>query len=456
MKNIKIYTFATLICGLVAAVIGGAVFFSGNMAVGNREKSVDDYLKSAQNYSEDSNYQKAMISYEKALEKDEKNISALRGLAEMYVMLEYYEEAESTYENLVGQKDITQEDWIDYVDVMVKLGKLDEAKIIVEKLLETDPSEKIEELYSQMNVTVPIFNLTSGSFDAYQLLEVENIAEGYNIYYTLDGSEPTQESIAYSDSIVVSAPQNIIKAKAFSYLGYSSETVELNIEITAPIEEVKTRDYDYYMSCLKREIFNRNYNEPIYNYELAQIRSLYIVGEDVVKSELPTAVFYQDHYEADYYNSSNKGEFDTQIIRYMPFLRVLAIGWQKNISLEEISELYYLEELSLLNNNITDISALRNLKKLRVLSLGWNQIQNISPISELVNLESLGLWNNQITDISELSSLQKIYYLDVAGNKINNVDVISSLPVLSEVWINDNPISDISPLDECENLRVQH
>ena len=251
---------------------------------------------------------------------------------------------------------------------------------------------------------------------------------------------------------------NIVKAKAFSYLGYGSETVELNISITVPIKEIKTSGSNYYfMSRLRNEVLDKNYDDPIYNYELAQIRNLYVVGDGRIGSEVTDAVFYQESYQiGNYVPSAYIGEMDTDIVRYMPFLQTLAICWQKNISLDFLTELHYLEELSLLNNNITDISALRNQKQLRVLSLGWNRIQEVSPIAELTNLESLGLWNNQITDISPLGSLHNLYYLDVSGNKIENIDVVRNFPKLNEVWLNGNPITDTSPLDSCVNIRILH
>ena len=106
MKNIKICTYTTLICGLVAAVVGCAIFFSGKITGGSREKTVDSYLKSAEYYREDSNYQKALVSYEKVLEKEKENIHAVRGTAEMYAMMEYYAEAESTYETLLNKNEV--------------------------------------------------------------------------------------------------------------------------------------------------------------------------------------------------------------------------------------------------------------------------------------------------------------------------------------------------------------
>lgn len=456
MKKIEIVAWGSVVFGLIAAVAGCAVLLSGNVVSGFTERTVEDYIRSAEMYAEDGAYQKAMVSYQNALEEDGENIVALRGVSEAYVSLEYYEEAEKTFETLMKLEELSTEEWMDYIDVKIRLDKREEAKELVEERMKTDDSSLLVSLYAQMDVRVPVFDLAGGSYDTYQLLQVAEAPDGASIHYTLDGTEPTQGSAAYSDGIVIAAPQTTVKAKAYSPMGYESDTVELDFTITAPVEEVLRGDYDSLASYIRNDVLHKNGDEPIYSYELAGIRSLYIVGTYYPSMEQMDFTFHNGYISQYGSNNYNKGNTSLDAVRYMPYLKILAVCWQDNIDLDVLSGLEHLEELSLLNDGITDISALQNIYSLRRLALGWNRITDVSALSGLTALESLGLWNNYITDISSLSGLGMLSYLDIAENQINDISVMGNFPYLTEVWINGNPVGDVSVLDGHANLRTIH
>lgn len=69
------------------------------------------------------------------------------------------------------------------------------------------------------------------------------------------------------------------------------------------------------------------------------------------------------------------------------------------------------KNLSLMNNQISDISFLSKFVNLKFLYLGKNNIVDISPLKNLVKLKQLDLSNNQIVDISPLSILLNIDFL---------------------------------------------
>ena len=77
-----------------------------------------------------------------------------------------------------------------------------------------------------------------------------------------------------------------------------------------------------------------------------------------------------------------------------------------------------LTNLSLFNNQISDIKPLSNLTNLTNLSLSFNQISDIKPLSNLTNLTSLYLLSNQISDIKTLSNLTNLTNLNLFSNPI--------------------------------------
>lgn len=452
MRQVKNIAIGMIVCGLIAMAVGMSFFFSSSVST-KPEKGKEAYITEGNLYLDDGDYMMAVASYQKALNMDENNVDALKGIAEAYSSMEYYAEEENVRNRLSEIEPENIENWIGLVMVKMNQNQLDEAKVLTEDLRTQYNDENLEALYYQMDVKEPVFSLNSGSYDAYQMLTLQEIPDNATVYYTIDGSEPTEFSEVYTDGIILSYPENIIKAKAIGFIGYESKVVELNYQITVPIEEIGRNSSE--LEWLIRNELNKNWNDPIYNYELAQFRSLYILGNYNHSVEKPTETsFYADGYVRYQSKYTERGKNNISMLSYMPFLKTLSIGYQESVDLSYLSNLTYLEELSLLNNNITDIQELSNLKNLKMLALGWNNISDVSSLAGLNNLESLGLWDNQIRDVSCLANLSNLTYFDITGNQVQNINCIENMPNLSELWIARNQISDMTPIDSCENLSV--
>lgn len=453
MKKWRMLSVVTLICALVMTAFGLAAMSvpANNEPAG---KDAHHYIGRGDIYYQDGKFEMALASYQKVLEADAESTAALRGQALCHSALGYTKEALADYEELVATTPEDAEIQLEYVNAIIISGDLEKARNVMEGLLTTFNNEKMNQLYQQMIVTAPQVDLQPGTYDSYQLLSMTSENMNATIYYTLDGSEPHTGSEVYTERLVISAPSTVLKAKCINYLGYESEMIELDYTITAPVEQIMNRDRSSLGYAVKTAL-NKSYNQPVYNYEAAQITSLYIVGDGYYSSP-DTITFYRNSFNPENYvsNYSERGDGDLRKLKYMPFLETLAVCWQKNISLQPIAELQYLKNLSLLNNNISDISPLSQLTGLEKLALGWNDIQNISALEGMENLVSLGLWNNQIEDISALSQLSELQYLDVANNRVTSLDALSQLHNLQEFWANSNQITSISPLDPDGVLRI--
>lgn len=153
-----------------------------------------------------------------------------------------------------------------------------------------------------------------------------------------------------------------------------------------------------------------------------------------------------------------------------------------NDVLNEITQLYALNNLSLADNNISDISALKSLGGLSTLNLNNNQISNLEPISGLTGLRTLYLDNNPIGDLRALYGLQSLTSLSIKGVEIGEKELESLSEHLPNCAINganttkDNELialggisfdksvtdldlsgrglSDVSALAECTNLKT--
>lgn len=456
VKKLKlaVITISAVSAGFLA--VGYAYLRSGVQQREQPEKTFDNYLHAGQYYYDQGDYSTALVSYRSALEVDGSSIDALRGRSECLEALGYRDDAEDSYRELISSSDNVVEDTLSLVNLEIASGQLDQAKTDTEKLMNTTDDPRVGQLYANMTVAPPSFDVQSGSYDDYQFVELKD-PESVNgtVYYTTDGSEPDSKSTRYNDGIIVTEPENHIRAITIGYLGYKSEETDLDITITRQPKDIS---HDRGLNVFEwrvRNQFDLNYDDPIYDYQAAQITELYSVGNNTTdNSDDHGITFSKDSYT--WYSSTEtyRGKMDDEDLSYYPFLKTLVIGYAENLNLQGLKGMTHLENLSLINDGITDVSALKNLTNLQQLALGWNDIPDVSALSNMTELTSLGLWNNSITDISSLKNLTKLQYLDVSHNQISDISAISGMGNLSELWVNDNQIQDLSPVTAFPNLHI--
>ena len=457
MKRWNILATLTLVCALMLSVLGVSVFLAKKTDSAVIKDTVEDYLDEAEFYEDKGEYEKAVVSYKKALDKDSEHSSAIRGLAEAYLKIGSYKDAEVLYRKLKENGVADAADIYDYINVLVEDDKGMEAKEVLQSVPEQDKDDRIRGLEKQILLEAPRFNLSDGSYSEYQLLEVLDPEPSYTYRYTTDGSEPGEDSEVYYEPLVISFPENNIRMKAYSNIGFESEISEVSIRITARVKEyiLSELEYNDIIRWLPSEVFGDKSRDVIYNYELAQIRSLYVIGDSNVNIESIDMYFWDGRYGYEYeYAETDKGNRDLSGLKEMPFLKTLAVCNQQGFDMSLLSGMRCLKELSLLNDGITDIKVLSNMSGLEKLALGWNRIRDVSPLNTLVSLRSLGLWDNRISDISSLSSLTELYYFDISGNSVSDISSISGMKRLSELWYGGNPVKDESVLQQMTDLKI--
>lgn len=453
MKLIRYLAAGMLALGLAAAALGVSFFMSGE-AASRPAKTFEDYMRDAAAYKNESAYYKAIVSYERALEEQENDPDALIGLAETYGRKMDYDRELEVRKQIVEILPDDIDNRVRIIEIMIRSKDYEAAKKEAEEVLSKYESEELSALYKMMLVDAPEFTLSSGEYDEYQLLDLVSHGDNAIVRYTLDGTDPGMESPIWSDQLVISYPETEIRAIAYSPLGFPSEVTDLKLTITKPAEVVVSGGSYSNTSWVLRNLMNKSYEQDVYNYELAQVRDIYCVGSYSFSTEAYQTLFYGDHYTRYDSEYDSYGEYDLAFVSNMPFLRTLVFSFQKDVDLEPLSSLEYLENLSAYHCGIDDLSPLEDCTSLKKLALGWNDISDISPLASLTSLESLGLWNNSIEDISAVRGLHNLAYLDIANNEVTNIDAVSELKELTEVWINGNGIEDISPLDHCEKIGV--
>ena len=126
-------------------------------------------------------------------------------------------------------------------------------------------------------------------------------------------------------------------------------------------------------------------------------------------------------------------------------LAVLDAGWN-DLEGVDFKKLPNLKELSLVSNNITDLTPLAGLTALTFLAACENKITDLSPLAGLTALTRLEASKNKITDLSPLAELTTLTDLSVDENKITELSPLTGLTALKCLELSYNKIIDLKPL----------
>lgn len=417
-----------------------------------RRKEKDTQLTLGEKYLTELDYERAIATFKGVIELEPKNKEAYFGLARAYEGINDYNHAEATYKKIIDIDNMEVEAYSELAELYIRLEKLEEAKSLLKEAAEMTKNKEIEELYLLTQPSIPEFSVLPGTYKERQAIELTAVNEDERIYYTLDGSQPNEDSTIYTEPIILRNGITEINAFVKNSRGYSSEvvTVQYNIDI----ELVEVVFEDYYIESVVREELNLGYYSPIYNEDIERINSLTLVGDNIIHSDYRDMVYFlDDSYSIYGYNDRRLGYLTTLVdLEKFIFLKELNIAYQDNLDLEGLNKCKNLEGLSLVNNGITSIEPVGDLTSLKRLCVAWNDISDISALSGLVNLTSLGLWGNKIKDISPVANLTNLEYLDFSDNMVEDISPVENLSNLNALWMYNNLVSNISVLNKLDNL----
>ena len=97
-------------------------------------------------------------------------------------------------------------------------------------------------------------------------------------------------------------------------------------------------------------------------------------------------------------------------------------------SLDQLGTITDLKELSVGDNNLTNLAGLQNLSQLKVIRLNWNQgISSLDGIEQLTELEELSLEGcKEITDFSNLSTLNQLNWIQASREHRESIEALKT------------------------------
>ncbi len=226
-----------IVCALV--IIGVILAYQYN--------SYDYQIQKAVSCTAVNQYDKAVRHYNRAIEISDTNIENYFALAEVYYMKKNKVEYEFFLREIINNPR-TNEEQLEraYKKIITIYKDRGEFDTINEMLWESN-DEEIQSTYQAYLAKPPHFSYEEGTYDKIVPLKLSSSVAG-KIYYTLDGSEPNENSMLYTAPIFLENDEYIIKAYFENQYGVCSEVVTKKYLVTfepasAPVLNVTSGEY---------------------------------------------------------------------------------------------------------------------------------------------------------------------------------------------------------------------
>lgn len=199
--------------------------------------------------TEEGAFEKAVACYNRALELDEGNIELQFSLAEVYFLKNNKVEYEYLLRSIAGNENATAEQLDRAYGKLIAIYRARGDYKTINELLLNSNDEQLLTTYQNYIARAPEFSIKEGYYTSVQVLKLSALGSG-RIYYTMDGSEPDEDSEQYTAPIILEDGDYEIKAVFINDNGVVSEVAarEYHIDndvIPAPEVSVISGEYNY-------------------------------------------------------------------------------------------------------------------------------------------------------------------------------------------------------------------
>lgn len=192
--------------------------------LGTHFKHVNSYeyqFTKAVEYAHKNKTEESLEAYEKILEMNQNSNDICIALAEIYKQQKQYDIAEKCLQTAIEREPSN----IDIYRKLIEMYEESEDTQGIVSLLEGCENEDIKEAFREYELSEPQVNLEEGVYkDRLTLVLKVNTKE--TIYYTLDGSEPTLNSVVYKRPITLEEGEYTLRAIAVNTKGMISQEIQ--------------------------------------------------------------------------------------------------------------------------------------------------------------------------------------------------------------------------------------
>ncbi len=196
-----------------------------------RSNEFKNLYNDGMNYYNNGMYAEAVDAYRKAYDAAKDKSSVKKVLTSLWDAYEKIEGTDMQRIDVIKELIELEPDNIDYYEAILKIydrnGMVGEIDALMKSVVGTDIAANLT-AYSFMG---PEFNYESGTYDQYLYITLTD-DHGYDIYYTVDGSEPGTSSTKYTDTFeIANEGVTVVKAVSINEKGISSTVVTKEFDI---------------------------------------------------------------------------------------------------------------------------------------------------------------------------------------------------------------------------------
>lgn len=199
----------------------------------NHSNSVSYQLKKAEEALNQKNYTNALQYAEHALQLDYENEDALILEGQIYILMKQDTKAETVLLWVIDHNPSCQKAYEQLLSLYDSNNSYDQILALKSKVTDS----KILSLFDRYLLAAPEIDKEGGNYNEFLEVTLSVEGKGIDIYYTLDGSVPTDSDEKYEDPIHIDEQgKTILTAISIDKNGKYSEPVsaEYNVELDAP------------------------------------------------------------------------------------------------------------------------------------------------------------------------------------------------------------------------------
>lgn len=206
----------------------------------------DAYVTLGRELIEQAYFTRSLEPLQVAIEREPENVDALLLIAQAYSELDRTDEAVVIYESLIS--DIAPEHPSAYrnlIKIYQQRGYNAEALALMKMASENATStQEFNVMLREFTPDSPTFSKTEGRYN-YAIDVTISIPEGQTVYYTTDGTDPSESGLVYKKGTQIHIPEGkmTLKAIGFTENGTPSEQVTANYTIIIPTPAAPKANY---------------------------------------------------------------------------------------------------------------------------------------------------------------------------------------------------------------------